>query len=197
MVKRLVLADFDGTVYDGDSMRDFARFLNARTYYTTLLIIALPYVLSLVGLIPTETVKRLFMKRCFGGKTAEELTLAGKQFFESFHTHLFSSARSYFQARREEGIRCVVISASCREWLLPFCEALNVELLCTELEYDSKGRATGNWKGKNTKGNQKVTVIQQHIDLSEYEEIWAFGNSRSDKKMAAIAHSYYHCYFSR
>lgn len=197
MVKRLVIADFDGTIYDGDSMRDFARFLDRRRYFLTLLLIAFPYMLSLLGMISTDKVKRTFLRRCFGGKSREELILAGKQFFEIYHSHLFPSAKSYFQARGEEGIRCVVVSASCREWLLPFCEALNVELLCTELEYDLNGRTTGNWKGANIKGKEKVALIQQQINLAEYEEILAFGNSRSDKKMTTIAHTYYHCYFSR
>lgn len=197
MVKKLALFDFDGTIYDGDSMRDFARFLNKKRYYAALLLIAVPYLLSLLRLVSTEGVKRTFMRRCFGGKTVAELTASGRSFFEEYHTHLYASARSYIAARREEGIRCVVISASCREWLLPFCEALDVELICTELDYGADDKATGNWCGENMKGKEKVAAIRKRINLSEYEEIHAFGNSRADRKLAAVAHVYHHCYFSR
>ena len=197
MVKRLALFDFDGTIYKGDSMRDFACFLNRRKYYTTLVIIAIPYALSFLGIISGESVKRLFMKRCFGGKTKRELTVAGKDFFSKYHEHLFSSARTYIAACRKEGVRCVVVSASCSEWLLPFCEALEVELLCTELEYSPDKTATGNWTGQQVKGKGKVAIVRSRLPLSEYDEISAFGDSAADKALKTVAHSYYHCYFSR
>lgn len=197
MVKRLEVFDFDGTIYDGDSMRDFACFLNRRNYYLTLAIIAIPYGLSIIRIISKQRVKRLFMKRCFGGKTEQELLKAGREFFTRYHAHLLPSAKSYIAARLEEGAHCIVVSASCREWLLPFCEAFGMELFCTQLEYAPDGTATGNWIGREVKGLEKVAVIRSKVQLSEYDEINAFGDSRADKALKAIAHSYYHCYFSR
>ena len=46
---------------------------------------------------------------------------------------------------------------------------------------------TGEFKGKNCNGEEKVKRIKAHLMLSEYDEILAFGDSSGDEAMLSLA----------
>jgi phosphoserine phosphatase len=46
---------------------------------------------------------------------------------------------------------------------------------------------TGRIEGKNCHGEQKVIRIQEEYNLSDYQEIYAYGDSSGDKPMLGLA----------
>ena len=70
---KLAILDFDGTLYRGDSMRDFARFLNPVRYYISLLKLSFPYIQMLTGNASRNDLKSLFLKYNFAGYSEQEL----------------------------------------------------------------------------------------------------------------------------
>lgn len=193
-MKKLVVLDFDGTIYKGDSLLHFARFLNPAKYYGSLFLIAFPVLFLKLRLLSAQRLKELFFSIHFRGFSQSELRERGQAFFEANRARLFSRAVSYIQEQQTES-RCIVVSASCSEWLQPFCDYLQLELICTALEYDAAGKSTGKIQGENVKGNQKIKALQQKVQLADYDSVVAFGNSSEDRILADISQSYHHRFF--
>jgi HAD superfamily phosphoserine phosphatase-like hydrolase len=194
VVKKLVVLDFDGTIYKGDSLLHFARFLNPAKYYGSLFLIAFPVLFLKLGLLSAERLKVMFFSIHFRGFSQSELQERGQAFFEANRTRLFSKAVSYIREQQPDS-RCIVVSASCSEWLRPFCDFLQLELICTALEYDAAGNSTGKIQGENVKGIEKIKALQQKIQLADYDSVVAFGNSQEDRILADISQSYHHRFF--
>ncbi|MDH4471755.1 MAG: HAD family hydrolase [Fluviicola sp.] len=193
-MKKLVILDFDGTIYKGDSLLHFARFLNPAKYYGSLFLIAFPVLFSKLGLLSAQRLKELFFSMHLRGFSQSELRERGQAFFEANRDRLFSKAVSYIREQQQDS-RCMVVSASCSEWLQPFCDSLQLELICTALEYDTAGKSTGNIQGENVKGMEKIRALKQKVDLAEYDSVVAFGNSQEDRILADISQSYHHRFF--
>ena len=78
--------------------------------------------------------------------------------------------------------KIVVVSASINNYLKPWCDKLGFELISTELE-TVDGKLTGKFSTPNCNGFEKVIRINKKYNLSNYEEIHVFGNSKGDLPM--------------
>ena len=88
----------------------------------------------------------------------------------------------------------VVISASMDIWLKSWCEKKKIELIATHLEV-KEGVVTGRLASSNCYGPEKVNRIKSEIELASYPYIYAYGDSRGDAEMLAIAHEKYYRHF--
>ena len=85
-----------------------------------------------------------------------------------------------------KGHTIVIVSASINLWLQDWCKINNFGLIASELEIVN-GRITGNLSSNNCYGPEKVRRISKKYDLSDYNYIYAYGNSRGDHEMLSIA----------
>ncbi len=194
-MKRLVILDFDGTIYKGDSLLHFARFLNPVKYYGSLMITFFPFMLSKLGFFSMGRVKELFFSMNLKGLSQQQLQERGNAFFAKYQLNLFPKAIGYILKEQEQGSRCIVVSASSGEWLQPFCDFLELELICTRLAYDEQGKCTGRLLGGNVKGRGKISALKKVVDLTEYDSVVAFGNSAEDRILATVSQHYHHRFF--
>lgn len=194
-MKTLAILDFDGTIYQGDSMRDFARFMRPSTFYFSGALLFFPYLLSLIGLVSRDHIKLLFLRWNFKGKSKADLQETGRAFYEKMHKKCYPKALAWMNEQQQLGTKLVLVSASCAEWLAPFANAFNAEILCTTLEYDQQEVCTGNWLGKNVRGPEKVEIVRRNFELKEFSEILAFGNEKADLYLREIAQHVYINYF--
>lgn len=193
-MNKLAILDFDKTIYRGDSMRDFARFLNPIVYLFSMTIVVFPTILFLVGLGSRDSVKKVFLRINFGKKSKELLYKKGLEFFLLYKKRYFKKALEWIEKNKVD-TRLLIVSGSCHEWLQPFADDLNAELLCTELEYDQNDICTGFWKNENVTGEGKVRIVRKFIQLKEYSNIVAFGDQKSDSCLSVIADEFYLNYF--
>ena len=77
----------------------------------------------------------------------------------------------------------------------PFCDFLELELICTRLAYDEQGKCTGRLLGGNVKGRGKISALKKVVDLTEYDSVVAFGNSAEDRILATVSQHYHHRFF--
>ena len=195
-MSKLAIFGFDGTIYRGDSMRDYARFLNPVKYYISLIKLLGPYIQFLSGNGSRDQVKALFLQSNFAGYSEEELHEKGRQFFEKNRAKCYVSALNWIQTEQTNGTRLVILSGSCRPWLLPFAEHFNADLICTELEYDEHSKSTGKWKAKNLTGKAKKEALKNYLKTID-QPIYsiAFGNQKSDALSGELADEYRENYF--
>ncbi len=86
-----------------------------------------------------------------------------------------------------QGHRVVVVSASMECWVKPWCNKQGLELIATRLEI-KQHKLTGRFATPNCYGPEKAERIKEKYDLTNYEIIYAYGDSRGDKEMLALAH---------
>ena len=85
----------------------------------------------------------------------------------------------------------MIVSASISNYLKPWCDEMGFHLICTELEVKD-GKLTGKFSTPNCNGTEKVRRIKEKYDLSIYDEIHVFGNSKGDFPMLELGtHKYY------
>lgn len=189
----LLVFDFDGTLYSGDSMLDFARFLDRKRYLKSLVRIAIPLAFSRVGIVSRTKVKHQFLRFNLQGYSKSELLQQGREFFLKNESKIFPEAREFLKQHSEETTECLILSGSSAEWLQPFAEMWNAELLCTQLHYDATGSCSGLLPNQNIVGEAKVEALEKFIAARGIDShIIAFGNTKSDQALRAICTEYHH-----
>jgi len=185
--------DFDGTVTRGDSMLRFIKYsFGSGRYYLGLLALShvlLGYKLKIVS---NSKAKEKLLAHFYKGFSKETMTELGKKYTEEVLSFdIKESALDRIKQHQDKGDRVLLVSASAEEWLRPWAEKVNIELVCTRLKYEND-IFTGFFETKNCHGAEKVFRIKELVNLEDYDEIYAYGDSGGDKQMLEIAnHNYY------
>lgn len=194
-MKDLYVFDFDGTLYKGDSMLDFAKFSNRKRYYFSFLFLLPALVNYKLGFLSPAKMKEKFLTYHFKGKSKSDLIRLGNSFFTQHQGKIYSSARKFLQELDQSNTDCYIVSGSCAEWLLPFAKSLGVNLRSSHLCYEND-IFTGKLNGENCVGKEKTKQIRQVLEENTYREVFVYGNSTEDFDMKTIATNYFHLYFS-
>ena len=80
----------------------------------------------------------------------------------------------------------VIVSASTDIYLKDIADILDVDLICTEAEVVND-YFTGQFRTPDCSSEQKKIRILEKYDLSQYDYVYAYGNSREDLDMLSLA----------
>ncbi len=191
--KTLALFDFDGTITKKDSFIDFFEYYSGLFRFWMLTALLSPLLLLKVfDLYEAGRLKEKFFVRFLKGKRVEEVDKILLPYStEKLPLILKRSALDEIKKHKRNGAEVALVSASSSLWLKHFAKEYEMELIATELEV-KEGTFTGNIYGKNCVGPEKVKRIKEKYDLSEFGEIYAYGDSSGDKEMLEIAsHKFY------
>jgi HAD superfamily hydrolase (TIGR01490 family) len=187
-MKRIAFFDFDGTITSKDTLPEIIKFQKGILSFYTGILLHLPWLLGYkLGLISNDTAKQKLLTYFFGGMQ-EEVFQQNCDAFAS--TRLDRLIRP--EALREIGklktdnTEIVVVSASAGSWIRKWSDSLRLELVSTSLEIKS-GRITGRIAGINCHGQEKVRRIRERWNLEEFDEVYAYGVTKADKPMLALA----------
>ena len=184
----LALVDFDHTVTTCDSYARFLRSIatprqRARAPWTVG-----PWMAAYkLRLLSAAALRRRVTRIVFSGRDIAEVEAAGRRYADQ---QLPALLRPEMMARiawhRARGDTLVLVSGSLDLYLRPWCERHGMELLCNRLEVVD-GHLTGRYLGGD-RGAHKAADIRARYDLSRYKRIHAYGDSREDRPMLALAH---------
>jgi phosphatidylglycerophosphatase C len=186
-VKRIAFFDFDGTITTKDTMFELIRHQkgNGRFYIGFMLNIPVFAALKL-KLISNQAAKEKLLKHFFKGTSIASFQSGCDLFIENKLPSLVRpQALSKIKTLQQSGFEVVVVSASAENWIKKWCNTLGIQLIGTKLEVVDN-RLTGKIKDKNCNGEEKVTRIKSAYDISQFEEIYCFGDSSGDKQMLAL-----------
>lgn len=186
--QRLVLFDFDGTLTRYDSLIVFLRFFKGDYYFFRKLLLSIPGLLIYkLGFVENSKAKEILLANFLKGTTVEyflsrclvfaqvKIPLILRQpVFNSFLDHI------------SKGDKVIIVSASLVDWISPWSRQWDVEVLATRLA-TVKGVLTGKYEGLNCNGEEKVSRLKEYLILSDYDEIWAYGDSKGDEPMLNLA----------
>jgi phosphatidylglycerophosphatase C len=182
--------DFDGTLTRRDTLIPFLTTVAGRAAVLRALGAESPRLaLAAAGRADRNLVKERVLTRVLAGNAYTDVEAAGRAFgAELVRSAITDEARARIEWHHREGHEVVIVSASLDVYLDEVARSLGVEhLLCTSLVVDERGRCTGRLRGANCRGVEKATRLRALFG-DDAVELWAYGNSRGDNEMLALAH---------
>lgn len=188
MSRVLALFDFDGTITFKDSLKDFIIYAVGKyEFYFSLVYLSPILVLYKIKIIPNHFAKRKLLSYHFKNWERDKLREVGKNYSRyRIEKIIRPAALRRLEWHKASGHEVVIVSASACLWLSEWCVINALELICTQLEY-SDNKMTGRFSTKNCYGEEKVSRIREYFDLSEYQFIYAYGDSKGDKELLQMA----------
>ncbi len=185
---KLALFDFDGTITTHDSYQELLRYIVGDWRFFTGVVALSPVLLAYKsGITPNYIAKRKVTRWFLKGMTAEQFELKAQEFvIKKLKSIVKASAVQKLEWHKEKGHRVILVSASFEDYLKYWCKLFNIEVIGTRLEW-RKNQITGNFATPNCYGPEKVKRIKQLLDPNDYEEIFAYGDSRGDREMLELA----------
>ena len=186
--------DLDGTLTDGGSVFPWLRHVSGSSaLFRAASTLAVPLLVGGVrsGASADAAKERLF-RALLAGRDFEEVREISRHFALE---HLADKARPHTLARLnwhlEKGHDVVIVSASPQLYVDVVAQSLDVVgAVGTRLAVDPMGKLTGGYSGKNCRGREKLRRLSEWIDERHYAgepEIYAYGNSRGDRRMLSGA----------
>ncbi|CAL1518268.1 HAD family hydrolase [Chitinophaga sp. MM2321] len=180
--------DFDGTITRKDTLWEIIRFHKGRAAMYTGMARLLPALLLFkMKQIPAQEMKERVLKYYFGEMTEQEFISGCEKFCQQRLPVLIrEQALTAIRNHQQQGHRVVVVTASAQHWVAPWCNTENIGCIGSRMEVKDQ-YITGNLVGINCNGEEKVARIKQEFDLTQFNEIFAYGDSKGDKPMLALA----------
>jgi phosphatidylglycerophosphatase C len=185
---KLVLFDFDGTITINDSLIKFIRFVVGDAKFIWGMVILFPMLIAYnLRLIPNDKAKQYMFSYFFKGMSEYKfLQVASEYSLNHIRTILRPKAMEKIAWHKEKGHEIVIVSASIDCWIKPWCDENSLGLIATKLEI-KEDVVTGRFLTKNCYGIEKSNRVQEAYNLSDYDYIYAYGDSRGDKELLALA----------
>ena len=187
-MKRIAFFDFDGTITSKDTLPEIIKFQKGILSFYTGILLHLPWLLGYkLGLISNDTAKQKLLKYFFGGMQEEVFQQNCDAFASTRLDRLIRpEALQEIGKLKTDNTEIVVVSASAGCWIRKWSDLHRLELVSTSLEIKT-GRITGRIAGINCHGQEKVRRIRERWNLEEFDEVYAYGDTKADKPMLALA----------
>lgn len=188
MKKRIAFFDFDGTITTKDTFLEFIKFCKGTIRFYTGMLLNLHYLVAFkLKIIPNQKAKEKVLRFFFKNMPAEEFKTWCDQFSQKALPKLIRpKAIDEIKKLQAEDYTLVIVSASPQNWILPWADGMNIPVLASCLEIKD-GKVTGKLDGKNCRGAEKVRRITEKYVMSDYETIYAYGDSSGDLDMLKLA----------
>ena len=110
------------------------------------------------------------------------------QFETGGRADLVAKEKAEIALLQEKGATVVIVSASPENWIGAWTTHIQASLLATRLELTPTPipRHTGRILGRNCHSEEKVRRIREAYPLSDYNEIYAYGDTKGDKPMLRL-----------
>lgn len=189
----LALFDFDGTITTGDTFTPFLRFaIPTSRAVVGGLALSPVLVANRLGLVSTSATRPIVARAGFQGAAAASVRALGRHYAaEVLPSVVQPLALERLQWHRHQGHTVAVVSAGLDVYLAPWCEVHGVALICSELE-ECRGRLTGRYRRGDCSGPTKAALIRETFKLGQYETVYAYGDTREDREMLALADRKYY-----
>ncbi|HEY0334568.1 MAG TPA: HAD-IB family phosphatase [Stenotrophomonas sp.] len=184
----LALFDFDHTVTTSDSYGGFLRRVATPAQLAHARWSVGPWVLGYrLGLVSPAGLRARVTRLAFAGRAESEIAAMAQIYADvTLPTLIRPEMLTRIAWHRDRGDEIALVSGSLDLYLAPWCAQHGLALICNRLE-SVAGVLTGRYAGGD-RGAHKRADIHRRYELSRYPRIHAYGDSREDRAMLALAH---------
>jgi phosphatidylglycerophosphatase C len=188
LTKRIAFFDFDGTITTHDTLLEIIKYCKGDARFYLGFCINAPFLFAYkAGIISNQLAKEKVLRYFFGRMTPGDFQKACDAFAASHLPPLIRpKAMQEIEKLKAAGAAVVIVTASAEQWLQQWCQQQGLQLMGTKLEVKN-GLLTGKIDGINCHGQEKVRRIRERFDLSQYDEIFCYGDTKGDKPMLELA----------
>jgi HAD superfamily hydrolase (TIGR01490 family) len=186
--KRIAFFDFDGTVTTRYTLLEIIKFYKGNSRFYLGFIINAPFIIAWkAGIISNQAAKEKVLRYFFGGVPEKDFQQRCDAFARTCIPLLLRpKALHEIEKLKAAGAAIVIVSASAENWIAAWCRENGLQLAGTKLQ-TRDGLLTGRIDGLNCHGTEKVNRIRAAFDLSQYDEIYCYGDTKGDKPMLGLA----------
>ena len=187
-MKKIAFFDFDGTITTKDTMFELIRHQKGTARFFAGFLLNIPvFALLKLKLIPNQRAKEKLLGHFFKGTPVKSFQSGCDLFIrDGLQKLIRAGATAEIKKLKDSGFEVVVVSASAENWIKKWADDTGVGLIATRLDAKDE-RLTGKIKGQNCNGEEKALRIALAYDLSQFDEIYCYGDSSGDKAMLALA----------
>ena len=187
-MRKIAFFDFDGTITKKDSFLEVIKYQKGNTAFYRGFFFNIPYLTGLkLKVISNQVAKEKILKYFFGGMPLSSFQSACDHFIaDKFDGLIRHAALTEIENLKANGFKIVVVTASAENWVKKWCDKNNISLIGTRLEIQND-TITGKLIGKNCHGEEKAVRIKAQYSLSDFDEIYSYGDSGGDRQMLALA----------
>jgi phosphatidylglycerophosphatase C len=188
LTKRIAFFDFDGTITTHDTLLEIIKYCKGNTRFYLGFCLNAPFLLAYkAGIISNQLAKEKVLRYFFGKMPLNAFQQACDAFALSHLPQLIRpKALQEITQLKTAGAQVVIVTASAAQWLQQWCQQKDVQLIATRLEVKNE-LLTGKIEGVNCHGQEKVRRIRENFDLSQYGEVYCYGDTKGDKPMLELA----------
>lgn len=182
--------DFDGTLTRRDTLLPFLRYLLGDAQVVRHALMLSPTLAGYgLGLVSNSIAKERVFVQCLSGMRTDVLQREGERFASYVLPGLLRhETLQRLEWHRQQGHRCVAISASLDIYVRPWAEKTGFDdVIATHLESHEDGIVTGKLSGANCFGIEKVRRLEALLGAREGYSLYAYGDSRGDKELLSSA----------
>jgi phosphatidylglycerophosphatase C len=191
--KKIAFFDFDGTITTKDTLLEFIKYAKgAPSFYFGFLLHSPLLIAYKLNIISNQKAKERILAYFFRNTPLDAFNKICREFASQIIPDLIRpKALEEIQSLQQAGTRIVIVSASPENWVGQWAQSINADLLATRLETTDQA-ITGKIAGKNCHGEEKVRRIRETYNLSDFDEISAYGDSSGDRPLLSLAnHPHY------
>ena len=186
-MKKIAFFDFDGTITTRDTMFQLIRHQKGnRKFYLGFLANIPVFVALKLKLLSKQAAKERLLTYFFRDTEVTAFQSGCDTFaMLKLPSLVRPAALDDIKKLQCEGFEIVIVSASAENWIKTWSDQMGFALLGTKLEAVD-GKLTGKLLGANCNGAEKENRIRAVYDLSQFDEIYCYGDSNGDKQMLAL-----------
>ena len=180
--------DFDGTITTKDTLFGIIRYQKGpAVLYAGMALLSPVLVMFKLKMLSNQRMKEIVLGLFFKGNSREKFQELSREYcIQELPKSIRPGAITAILDHTAAGRRVVVVSASAEDWVKPWCDGMGIECIGSRLQVENN-RITGKLVGLNCNGDEKVRRIKEQITLSNYDTIYAYGDTSGDKPMLALA----------
>ena len=187
-MRKIAFFDFDGTITSKDTLFEVIKYQKGKTRFYIGFLLNTPVLAALkMKLVSIRFAKEKVLKYFFKGMELSAFQEACDSFtVDALPSVIRPLAIAEINKLRESGFEVVIVSASAENWIKKWSDTIGVQLIATKLESIDQ-RLTGKIEGPNCNFQEKARRIKSAYDISQYDEVYCYGDSGGDKAMLALA----------
>lgn len=197
--KTIAFFDFDGTITNRDIFWDYLFYRLKTGLSPKKLIYSFPFfALYLIKVLNNEKAKQLIFSQLFKGESVEFFKSTVQKYYKTdFKIRLKKDALTQILWHKNSMHQVYIVSANFDLIVKQFAEEQSIGLISTQLDIEDN-TITGKFASPNCYGIEKVNRIKKAIpNLKLFTKIYAYGDSKGDREMLALATDPYFCYFKK